>query len=90
VDSELRLAAELFVTLATFLREEPRPPMGDSSEEWLFWHIPAGAHYRSSRQGVARMEMLSDQRRFDLALWQSLLEHPDLVAEREGSLRRKI
>lgn len=83
MDPELRLAAELFVTLATHWREEPRPPMGDSFEEWLFWHAPAREHYRSSRQGVARMEVPSGQERFDLALWQSLLEHPDAVLERE-------
>jgi len=58
--------------------------MGDAFEEWLFWHTSASEHYRSSRQGVARMEVPSSQRRFDLALWQSLLEHPDLVVEREG------
>jgi len=55
MDPELRLAVELFIDLATRLREEPRPPMGDAFEEWLFWHTPAGEHYRSSRQGVARM-----------------------------------
>jgi hypothetical protein len=84
MDPELRLAVELFIDLATRLREEPRPPMDDAFEEWLFWHTPAGEHYRSSRQGVARMEAPSGQLRFDLVVWQSLLEHPDLVVEREG------
>ncbi|MBM4429991.1 MAG: hypothetical protein FJ026_06515 [Chloroflexi bacterium] len=83
MDPELHLAAELFVTMATRLREEPRPPMGDSFEEWLFWHTPASEHYRSSRQGVARLEMPSARQQFDLVLWQSLLEHPDLVLQRE-------
>jgi len=84
VDTELRLAVELFIDLATHLREEPRSPMGDSFEEWLFWHTPAAERYRSARQGVARVEVPLGQRRFDLILWQSLLEHPDLVLEREG------
>lgn len=77
------IAVELFIALAGHLRVEPRPPMGDSFEEWLFWHIPAAEHYRSSRQGVARMEIPADRPLFDLVLWQSLLEHPDLVVERE-------
>jgi hypothetical protein len=83
MDTELCLAVELFIELATFMREEPRPPMGDSFEEWLFWRTPAAKRYRSARQGVARVEVPSDQRCFDLILWQSLLEHPDLVLERE-------
>lgn len=84
MEPELRLAAEVFIGLAAFMREEPRPPMGDSFEEWLFWHTPAAERYRSARQGVARVEVPSEQRRFDLILWQSLLEHPDMVLEREG------
>ena len=84
MEPELRLAAELFIELATFMREKPWPPMGDSFEEWLFWHTPAAERYRSARQGVARVEVPSEQRRFDLILWQSLLEHPDMVLEREG------
>lgn len=84
MDAGLRIAVELFIDLATHLREEPQSPMGDSFEEWLFWHTPAAERYRSARQGVARVEVPSDQRRFDLILWQSLLEHPDLVLEREG------
>jgi hypothetical protein len=84
MDPELCLAVELFIDLAAWLREKPRPPMGDTFEEWLFWHIPAGEHYRSSRQGVARMEVPCSRPRFDLVLWQSLLEHPDLVIERQG------
>ncbi len=85
MDSELRLAVELFIDLAIRLRQEPRPPMGDSFEEWLFWHTPATERYRSARQGVARVEVLMDDgTRFDRILWQSLLEHPDLVVERQA------
>jgi len=79
-----RMAVELFIALATYLQKEPRPPMGDSFEEWLFWRIPAAERYRSARQGVARIEIPTSERRFDVALWQSLLEHPDLVVERDG------
>jgi hypothetical protein len=71
------IAVELFIDLATCLREEPRSPMGDSFEEWLFWRTQAVEHYRSSRQGVARVEIPADEQRFDVALWQSLLEHPE-------------
>mgnify|MGYP001095037924 CR=1 FL=1 len=58
------LAVELFVALAGHLRAEPRPPMGDSFEEWLFWRVPAVGHYRSSRQGVARVEIPAQQHIF--------------------------
>lgn len=69
MDPELRIAVELFVELASHMREDPQPPMGDSFEEWLFWHTPAAERYRSARQGVARVEVPSDQQRFDLILW---------------------
>ncbi len=80
-----RIAVELFIALAAELRAGHHPPLGDSFEEWMFWHTPADEHYRSSRQGVARVEIASPIRRFDLVLWQSLLEHPDLVVEHEGT-----
>jgi len=84
MDTELRIAVELFLELATYLRDEPRPPLGDSFEEWLFWRTPAAERYRSARQGVARVEVPSDEHRFDAILWQSLLEHPDQVVEQDG------
>lgn len=84
MEPEIQLVVELFIRLATLFRENPRPPMGDSFEEWLFWHTPAGEHYRSSRQGVARMDIPCEEPYFDRVLWQSLLEHPDLIAEKDG------
>lgn len=84
MDTELRIAVELFIDLVTYLREERRPPMGDSFEERLFWHTPATERYRSACQGVTRVEVLSDGTRFDRILWQSLLEHHDLVVERQA------
>ena len=59
--------------------------MGDSFEEWLFWRVPAAQRYRSARQGVARVEVPATLSRFDLILWQSLLEHPDLVLEHDNT-----
>lgn len=84
MEPEIQLVVELFIRLATLFRENPRPPMGDSFEEWLFWHTPAGEHYRSSRQGVARMDIPCEEPYFDRVLWQSLLEHPDLIVEKDG------
>lgn len=84
---ELHWMAQLFIPLARSLQQEPQPPMGDSFEEWLFWLIPAQEKYRSSRQGVAKVEAEASASSplFDLVLWQSLLEYPDFVLEREGS-----
>jgi len=81
--AESLLAAEVFIQVAACLRREPCPPMGDSFEEWLFWRVPAIEHYRSSREGVAKVEIPRAESRFDVILWQSLLEHPDLVLEHE-------
>ena len=85
MDPELRLGVELFIELAILLQGESHSLLGDSFEEWLFWHVPAAEHYRSARQGVARVEVPSKKPRFDLLLWQSLLEHPDMVLERAGT-----
>jgi len=85
MQAELKLATELFVEIATELNRNPRPPMGDSFEEWLFWQVPAGERYRSARQGVARVDVPPTRRCFDLVLWQSLLEHPDFVLEHAGA-----
>ncbi len=82
---EINSAVDLFIHVATGLRREPRPPMGDSFEEWLFWQTPAARHYRSARAGVARMDVPTIKPLFDAALWQSLLEHPDLVVEQSGT-----
>jgi hypothetical protein len=80
------MATNLFVHIANQFIRVPRPPMGDSFEEWLFWHTPSHKHFRSARQGVAELDVPSPKPIFDLALWQSLLEHSDLVIE-EGSVR---
>ena len=65
MQAELKLATELFVEIATELNRNPRPPMGDSFEEWLFWQVPAGERYRSARQGVARVDVPPTRRCFD-------------------------
>jgi len=82
--SEKRLAAQLFVSLATTFLETTHPPLGESFEEWFFWQTPAAEHYRSTRHGVARVEVPTALAQFDLILWQSLLEHPDFVLEHQG------
>jgi len=85
LDPGIRIISELFVDVASYLQVEPRPPMGDNFEEWVFWHILASEHYRSARQGVARLDIPIETPRFERTLWQSLLEHPDLVVERKGA-----
>jgi len=60
--------------------------MGDTFEEWLFWHTPAKQHFRSSRAGVAEIAISpSGPPLFDVAVWQSQLEHPDIVV-RAGTM----
>ncbi|MGD9101640.1 MAG: hypothetical protein PVF45_14260 [Anaerolineae bacterium] len=78
---ECRLAVELFTVIATELQK----PLGDSFEEWFFWQVPATESYRSARQGVARVQVPVASPRFDLVLWQSLLEYPDFVLEHKGA-----
>jgi hypothetical protein len=81
---EERLAAELFIEVASKFQGEPHPPLGDNFEEWFFWQVPTAERHRSARQGVARVEAPMAPARFDLVLWQSLLEHPDFVLEHKG------
>ncbi len=82
---ELNNAVDLFVHVATGFQKEPRPPMGDSFEEWTFWQVPASRYFRSARTGVAQVDVPTGKPLFDVVLWQSLLEHPDLVIERDGA-----
>jgi len=84
MDTATQMVVEMFIELAAAFRQGSRPPLGDSFEEWLFWRIPATEHYRSSRHGVALVDVPSSlSTRFDFVLWQSLLEHPDLIVMRE-------
>lgn len=86
MEQEVKIVAELFLHLARFFQHDPRPAMGDSFEEWLFWHTPAREYFRSAREGVAQVSVPSESPRFDKVLWQSLLEHPDLILQRDETI----
>lgn len=81
MNPELELASKMFIELARHFRHGPAK-MGDTFEEWLFWNIPATSHFRSSRQGVAEVQVPRVSVPIaEIVLWQSLLEHPDIVLE---------
>jgi hypothetical protein len=79
-----QVIVELFIEIATKFQEKSYHPLGDNFEEWFFWQVLAAERYRFARQGVARVEVPTELPHFDLALWQSLLEHPDFVLEHKG------